>query len=726
MRRYFGFFLVSGFCGLVYETVWIRLSMAQFGVTAPAMSIVVSIFMAGLALGAWLVARGRGRLDRLDAAGALRAYALAELGIGLLGLLVPPLLRTGGSVLGAALEGHGRIAWYLAALGWQALVVLPATAAMGATIPLGMHAIGKARLEGSGTSFSYLYLANVLGAIAGALLPAFVLIEVLGFSTTLRIALVLNLGIAGIAWAASRKAQTREGTAAATEPALTEPSSDRVIVVLLFLTGLSSLGMEVVWTRQFVPFVGTVVYSFAAILAVYLGATFAGSVLYRRSRTKGDPLAGATWAGVALLSTLPLVLTDRHLIGSGLYMEDYTLHLASVARVALGIAPFSAALGFLTPQLVDRWSGGRSDRAGIAYAVNTVGCILGPLLAGFVLLPLLSERWALALLCLPFVLASLFLSLRGAGRGLAWSAVGAAAVAAIVLGSRSFMDAFPEGNVQRDETATTVAVGSGMHKQLLVNGVGMTILTPATKMMAHLPLAMLDHPPRRALAICFGMGTTFRSLLSWNIEATAVELVPGVPRLFPYFHRDARAVLANPKGKVLIDDGRRFLETTDQKFDVIIFDPPPPVSAASSSLLYSKELYALVKQRLAPGGILQQWIPSSEPITVISMLRSITEAFPHVIGFHEPGMGIHLLASMQPIAVPTAAQLAARMPPAAAADLVEWGPQHSAATQFQDVLARPMNLTEPLTSHPGVPALTDDEPVNEYYFLRELVAELGG
>ena len=119
--------------------------------------------------------------------------------------------------------------------------------------------------------------------------------------------------------------------------------------------------------------------------------------------------------------------------------------------------------------------------------------------------------------------------------------------------------------------------------------------------MAHLPLAFLDHPPKDALAICFGMGTSFRSLLSWDIPVTAVELVPSVPRVFWFFHADGPDLLRSPLANVVIDDGRRYLERTSAQYDVITIDPPPPVEAAGSSLLYSKEFYATINRRLRPG-----------------------------------------------------------------------------------------------------------------------------
>jgi predicted methyltransferase len=156
--------------------------------------------------------------------------------------------------------------------------------------------------------------------------------------------------------------------------------------------------------------------------------------------------------------------------------------------------------------------------------------------------------------------------------------------------------------VRRDETATVVATGTGWNRLLLVNGFSMTILTPVSKVMAHLPLAF--HPePREGLVLCFGMGTTFRSMRRWDIPTTVVELVPSVPELAGYYHADAVALQHAPGAHVVIDDARRYLERTAQRFDVITIDPPPPVEAAASSLLYSQEFYSLVQRRLRPGGI---------------------------------------------------------------------------------------------------------------------------
>jgi spermidine synthase len=297
---------------------------------------------------------------------------------------------------------------------------------------------------------------------------------------------------------------------------------------------------------------------------------------------------------------------------------------------------------------------------------------------------------------------------------------GGAAVAALLFaGTRSYESLYKRAVVRRDATATVTATGRGMNRHLLVNGNGMTGLTPLTKMMAHLPLAFLERPPRRAIVVCFGMGTSHRSVLSWRIESTAVELVPSVPELFGYFHDDAEAVLRSPRSRIVIDDGRRYLERSEGLADVIVIDPPPPVEAAGSSLLYSREFYVAARRRLAADGILQQWIPAGEPLVVSALLKAVREVFPHVRTFESvEGWGLHILARGVPIPEMSGAALAERLPDAAARDLVEWGPLPTAAAQLADVLAREKSADELIARAPEARPLADDHPVNEYFLLR--------
>jgi spermidine synthase len=217
------------------------------------------------------------------------------------------------------------------------------------------------------------------------------------------------------------------------------------------------------------------------------------------------------------------------------------------------------------------------------------------------------------------------------------------------------------------------------------------------------------------------MGTSYRSLLSWGISVTAAELVPSVPKMFPYFHSDAQQWLNSPRSKIVIDDGRRYLERSSAHYDVITVDPPPPVQAAGSSLLYTKEFYAIIQQRLAPGGILQQWLPEGDPEVRASVTRALTESFPYVRVFaYSPEWGYHFLASNHPIPQRSPAELAKRLPPAAVRDIVEWLPSLDAEHIFLTVLLGERSPADVIAASPQTPAMQDDRPFNEYFLIRIL------
>ena len=740
MLSYFLFFFISGFCGILYELIWLRLAMAQFGVTTAQVSIVLSMFMAGLGAGSL----GSGILLRSNAARiafpALRLYALTELLIACSAFSVPYEFVLGHRLLAhwASATAFSSITYYLISGICIGLTLVPWCACMGATIPLAMFAIRRARALESQRSFSFLYLSNVLGAAAGAVVPLF-LIESRGFHSTLRIGAALNCTIAIAAFALSFVQKPSAPVAASVQPAATSVQDKRPLV-LLFMTGLASMGMEVIWIRLFTPYINVVVYSFAIILVVYLLATFLGSAVYRVSAhnvsAHNATRAGRIlWSALALFTVVPLFASDarlplRHMVQVLLRivaLSGAVGYVTPIVRVLLGIAAFSGVAGYLTPMLVDRWSGGDPDRAAHAYAVNVLGCILGPLLAGFLLLPWLGERWVLLLFAVPwlFVGASTLLTGNGeakpAGR-LTPSIIFAVLTLAVFVGCKGFETMFSKRIVLRDNTATIVATGEGMDKRLLINGVGITSLTPITKAMAHFPLAFLDHPPKNALVICFGMGTTFRSLLSWGQPTTAVDLVPSVPKMFSYYHPDAPELLRSPLAHVVVDDGRRYLERTAEQYDLITIDPPPPVEAAGSSLLYSKEFYAIAKKHLVPRGILQQWLPDTDDLLVRSSIaRAIEESFSYVRVFHSlEDNGYHFLASDWQLPDLSAHELAQKLPPAAASDFVEWGPEDTPEGQFEILLRNEFALTEMIAGSPNAPPLQDDRPINEYYILRSV------
>ncbi len=716
LRCFFIFFFVSGFCSILYEVVWLRLAMAKFGVTSALLSIVLSMFMAGLGLGSWLGGRFVKVQQSLSAGSALRLYAAAEFAIGASALLVPLELAKGRELI-AQWSPASTIAYYSASCFCIGLTLVPWCAWMGATIPFAMAGIRGLIPEAADRSFSFLYLANVVGAFFGALVPL-ILIEAWGFHGTLKVASILNIALAVSALVVSAKARAHRSSIKKILNAPSIAAHRFGVLALLFATGCTSMGLEVVWTREFTPYVGTVVYAFSSLLALYLGSTFLGSRIYRRWSAKGHRVSPTVWALLGFSGLLAAVTADP------------AVHLPRLLRLVIGIVPFSGLLGFVTPMLVDRWSGGDPDRAGSAYAWNVVGCIVGPLLSGFLFLPFAGERWVLLIFASPWLAVSIIprwsTRLDLCRRELAWERICSyvLAITAIIsiFATRGYESRFSGAVVRRDPTATIIAMGTGLDKHLLVNGIGITKMTPITKMMAHLPLAFLDHPPENALAICFGMGTSYRSLLSWNIRTTAVELVPSVPKVFWYFHSDAQVLLNSPLSQVVIDDGRNYLERTKEQFDVITIDPPPPVEAAGSSLLYSKEFYATITRRLKPGGILQQWLPRADATVRASAARALQESFRYVRVFGSvEGWGLHFLASNQPIPERTPAQLTERLPATAVRDLIEWGPEPTAEANLAIVLSREQPVSQIVAEDPDALALVDDRPINEFYGLRRYI-----
>ena len=390
----------------------------------------------------------------------------------------------------------------------------------------------------------------------------------------------------------------------------------------------------------------------------------------------------------------------------------------------LSICPLCAALGYLTPALIDRYAGGRPADAGRAYALNVLGCILGPLFASYVLLPRMSERLTLLLLAIPFlafylILEKQLLFIRRAVWGLA---IGAGMIAALFSWNLETLLQSSEQNIaiRRDYAASVISAGQGFRKILLVNGLGMTALTPITKFMSHLPLALHQAPPESALIICFGMGTSYRSALSWNVDTTVVELVPSVTKAFGFYHPDTERILINPLGHIVIDDGRRFLKRTTKGYDAIVVDPPPPIQAAGSSLLYSEEFYEQAKRHLKPNGIVQAWFPGGDAATLHAVARSIHNSFPFVRVFPSVhGWGYHFFASMEPIEMPSTDELMARMPEAAQHDLLEWTQYVPLRVYLERVLLNEVSMESLLDSDESV-RLTDDRPYNEYYLMRRL------
>ena len=716
-RVLFCLFFISGFCSLLYQVIWIRKAFSSFGIITPVLSVVISVFMLGLSLGSWAGGKWVLPLRQRTKLSPLVFYGVAEVVIAIGALAVPVLFAFGEDLL-LPLGETGSFQYLLFSAVIIVVSLLPWCLAMGLTFPFMMGFMKEAEPEDE-TGFSFLYFANVMGAMTGTVLTAVVLVEVLGFSNTLAMAGAFNLAIAAVCFWLSFRYPLKE-TGSIASPSEKMPvlenvpqGNGRMCRLILFITGFTSLAMEVTWTRAFTPVLGTKVYAFAMLLATYLFATWVGSRWYRKHLKTNQMVSTATLLSFCFFTSFfPVLANDPRLHASGFW-------------ALLSIFPFCAALGYLTPKLIDQFSLGNPKKAGGNYAVNIVGGIFGPLAAGYLLIPFLGVRFTLVLLGVPFLFLYFAyirpkeLATETSRRMLVPGM--ALAVSALFINTSYENPGFyyGEARILRDHTATVVAYGKDQQKMLSVNGRPVALLTNITKVMGHFPASIRSEKPESALVIALGAGTTFRSLASWGINVKAVELVPSVKQAVSFFFPDIPKIMEDPNVNIIIDDGRRFLKRTNERFDVITVDPPPPMEATGSSLLYSKEFYHLVTQRLKPDGIFHQWFPQGEKKILQGVARSLAEVFPHVRAYKSlTGRGYHFLVSMRPFETPRPEEMVERLPKAAKEDLLEWSGDTTLMEMAENILSREVSASQLMNLADENIFISDDQPFNEYYLIR--------
>jgi predicted membrane-bound spermidine synthase len=316
----------------------------------------------------------------------------------------------------------------------------------------------------------------------------------------------------------------------------------------------------------------------------------------------------------------------------------------------------------LAGPLLARGPGDEGAAAGRAFAVNTLGGVLGSLAAGFWLVPALGTARACVLLAGMSLIAGGAALARARARRSAWAGF-AALTAAALLAWRWTGDPARDilehrvnllgGSVAfyREQTAATVAgVTHGEARSLLLNGIAVSGNEPPGKTMALVPL-MLRPDSRRMLVVCFGAGNTFRAAVRAGLQVDAVDLVRGVFEAFPWFYPDGEEVLARPGARIFVDDGRHFLLTSSGGYDEIVVDGSPPIFAAQTVNLYTREFLALARTRLRPGGMMVLWVPVPCRLDDFGAIaRNFTDVFPHVAFWRHPDFGgVLLMGSDAPI-----------------------------------------------------------------------------
>jgi spermidine synthase len=739
-----GIFVLSGAAGLIYEIVWSRQLVLVFGNTTQAVSAILTGFFGGMAIGAAL----GGRIaDRVRS--PLRMYGVLELLLVVVVIATPLSFRLIHEVYRAvypSIEGTPMLV--LVRLALAVLALAPATVMMGATFPALVRHF--ARDEALSKAFGRLYSANTIGAVVGTLVAGLVLIELLGLSGALLVGVTCS-AIAGLIalWLArdDRPADVIATRTVAPATAGTRPGirpSIALALAIAFLSGLTSLGYQVTWTRLLTSGTGGYTYVFTAVLALFLTGIAIGAVLFTWLRPRiRSPLRLLAFsqiavAALAILGLLIVIGSPRPLDPGDPVASVRALVVAAIVVVLpvatiLGIA-FPTASALLRDEL-----GEAGSESGALLASNTTGAIIGSLVIPFVLMPTIGSPAIVIVLAIANAALGIFLAIR-AGPSSRWMAMAGAAMIVVTVAVAMRPAAIQQPNValiesvggrifasSEDEIASVQAGQKSSTPELWVAGTSMTLLTVDAKLMPVLPLIARPDSDR-ALVVAFGMGTAFRSSLIAGMRTDVVELVPSVPRMFGWYYEDADAVLSDPDGHLVVADGRNHLELETERFDIIVTDPPPPIESSGASVISSLEYYRAGHAHLTQNGVMMQWVPFGAAESELKEhIRTFAEVYPEVLIVRGAGgYGFYMLGSDAPIELDPEVSREVLARPGVLDDISSaYDSPASDIDGWVDVIDRQTWLAgDAVRGYVGSGALiTDDRPRPEYFLLRRLFGD---
>jgi len=705
----FALFFFSGALGLIYEVVWLRMLVLIFGSTHFAVSTILTAFMAGLALGAYVLGR---QIDRKW--NPVVVYGILEIGIGLYALVVPflfSLMLPVGRWLWAGFSPTFYVFSILRFI-FVGVVLLVPCSMMGGTLPVLSRFVTRRR-DAMGLSVGTLYGINTFGAVVGTAGTGFLLIPLLGVQKTIYLAAAMNLLVGVVALILSRRsAPSAEPDRVAARAAAKPPRLPGTIVLVLAvfaMSGFVAMVYEVAWTRVLALIIGSSVYAFTVMLTTFLiglasGAAIMSRLADRLAKRFGLETIAAIMAGAGLTAfgtlfffhKLPYAFSVAfHWIHTDVSAgrEQYLLFGLEFIIAALVMLPPTLFLGGMFP-IVVRICGealpqvGRS--VGTAYAANTSGTILGSALGGFAILPLLGiQRSILASIVVNLLLATMLLVWRREGRSRGHVAAAALCVAAAAgvwiarpqwnallmnsgvyqyaasmeprdltkQGFYEYTQKYFDLRYYKEGVVATVMV-AGEHTTndiwLSVNGKidASSYGDLQTQLLSgHLP-ALLSRDLENVAVIGYASGITVGAVLQYPIQSlTAVEIEPAIIEASKQFTAHNHDPLSDPRVKVVTADGRNFLLMTKDKYDVIISEPSNPWMTVASNL-FTEEFFQAGRKRLKPGGVFCQWLQlyGMQPSDLQALARTFSAAFPHVLVFNTIlDSDLVLLGSEEPI-----------------------------------------------------------------------------
>jgi spermidine synthase len=735
-------FTLSGVSGLIYEVVWLRYLTLVFGVTVYAVSTVLTVFMGGLALGGFMAGKFADRLQH-----PLRAYGVIELLIAASAILTPTSFALLHGVYGALYPALPENLTLVSLVRFvlACIMLLIPTTLMGMTLPIVVRS-SLGRSPSLGTSVSLLYACNTAGGILGAYLAAFVLIGSIGVRATTLTAVALNaaVGIAAILIdltlrPASEAVPNASPGAPGAPDALTvqpSPQAMRWLLAAFFVSGLTSLAYQVIWTRILAIFFEATTYAFNLILCTFLLGLATGSYLIAtviNRRANWLLIAAALEGAIAVMAVLSIVAIGRlHDLVGALSRLPLAEHLVSGEQRATAVMAFvtmfptTVLLGAAFPVIMKLYAAdGSGARLGRAYAANVCGSIAGSWAAGFVLIPLLGTQRSLILLATAgAVVAAGLLRAAAPDRFRVLAPAGAALFALLAFLTPSIYGPvfarFGDRVLWYEEgLEQTVTILQGPEqRRMFLNGWHQANDTPGMvqfhSLLGELPVLLQPGQPgaaprqRDVLVIGLGGGATAGAAAAFpNTSLDVVELSASVVRGARYFDHVNGGVVTSPAVRLRTDDGRNYLALTSKRYDVVMADVIRPQHAGSAAL-YSLEYYTLARQALKEDGVMIQWIDQRLPENQYQMLlRTFLRAFPYATAWAD---GAFFVGSESPYAIDRrllGERLTSRAPGAAG---------RSGVGAPEDVLRLFTATDEELRRYAGEgPIVTDDHPYIEFF-----------
>jgi predicted membrane-bound spermidine synthase len=666
-------FTASGFAGLIYESIWSHYLKLFLGHAAYAQTLVLAIFMGGMAVGAWWCSRISARWKD-----PLFAYGIIEALIGLAALAFHWVFNAVTDYAFAQVipaignpAGVQAFKWTLAAA-----LILPQSILLGMTFPLLTAGVVRLRPERAGHAVAMLYFTNSLGAGVGVLASGFYFIEAAGLPGTLIASGIINLGVAGAVMLLPGRARPAaaawSAAAAPAQAAAANPRTVRLLLAVAALTGASSFMYEIGWIRMLALVLGSSTHAFELMLSAFiLGLAFGGFWVRKRIDATGDTMRLLGFVqlamGIAALATLPVYggsfyamqwLVQSLTPSEGGYAA-FNIASHGIAMAVMFPAAFCAGmtLPLLTKTLLRLGAGERA--IGQVYAANTAGSIAGILAAVHIGLPLLGVKGLImAGAAIDLALAVVLLGLAPVRLRHAYAALAATVAVVAVAATAGFrLDAhhmasgvYRLGGLLSDQTkllmhedGKTTTVSVTLHNDLYSlrnNGKSDgSVSADANKertgdevtmtLVAALPLLMMPEA-RHVANIGFGTGVTAHALLAGErLEVLdTIEIEPAVVRgarhLLPHNER----AFNDPRSRVHIEDAKTFFSTQNARYDIIVSEPSNPwVSGVAG--LFSLEFYRHVRRHLKEGGLFVQWIQLYEfsPQLLASAVAALSPAF---------------------------------------------------------------------------------------------------